>query len=192
MRHRRRHRRKSLLGALLFPLFIGLSLLWLGAWFGLRSLGLNLPGIEEMWPVFPILGGMMFYLGFLLNRRAFGLVMPGSLFFLCGIFFLPFSLGALQWQAMEWLWPVFPLIMGMAFVALFVASFGRFLGLLVPATLFLAVGVIALSLTVTPLGSVIGLVGWPVVFLSGGAALVLMSLALISFRLLRVFGTRAL
>lgn len=185
-RQMRRARRRSGVRALVFPLFLGLSLLWAGIWFGLRQLGLPLPGVDRLWPVFPILGGLLFYLGFLVSRRDYGVVMPGTLFLFSGVFFLPFSLGVLDWTEMERLWPVFPLILGSGFVALFVASLGRHPGLLVPAGLFLTTGIVALSLTMTPLATLVGTVGWPVAFLSGGAALVLLSLLLIGSRVLRV------
>ena len=57
-------RRRSGVRALVFPLFIGLFLLWGGIWFALRQIGLPLPGIEQMWPALPLLGGALFYLGF--------------------------------------------------------------------------------------------------------------------------------
>lgn len=191
-RHDRRlRRRRSRIAGLLFPLAIGFALLWAGIWFALRSAGLPLPGIDQMWPMFPIFGGLLFYLGFLVGPRAYGVVMPGTLFFLTGLFFLPFSFGLLDWTQMEELWPVFPMILGLAFVALFLASLGRYPGLLIPAGLFVSAGVVGLSLTVTPLGSLVGVVGWPVAFLAGGATLVLFTLAAIATRVLRLLMLRA-
>jgi hypothetical protein len=91
---------------------------------------------------------------------------------------------------MAYLWPVFPLIVGFAFVAMWLASLMRFWGLLVPAFLGISTGILGLSLTVTPLGKVVGMVGWPVVFLAAGASLVLVTMLTVVLRTLRLVGGR--
>ena len=184
-RRMRRTRRSSRLGGLVFLLAIGAFLLWGGGWFALSGLGVPVPGIERIWQVFPMFGGFLFGLGFLVNPRAYGLVFPGTAALLVGAFFLLFSLEVVDWDRMDALWPVFPMIGGAAFVALWIAGLGRDVGLLVPAFLGFAVGVIGLSFTVTPLGSLFGLVGWPLALLAAGSVLVLLSLTLFAFRSLR-------
>lgn len=183
-------RNRPRLAALLFPLFLGGSLLLLGAWFALRQVGAPLPGIEAMWPVFPTLVGAAFLLGFLLQPRNYGLVLPGTIILLVGLFFFAFTLGPLDWHQMKELWPIFPLIVGLSFVAMWVASLFRYWGLLVPGFLGIATGMLGLSLTVTPLGEVVGMVGWPVVFLASGASLVLVATLTFVLRALRLLGGR--
>jgi hypothetical protein len=177
-------------GALLFPLFGGASLLFLGGWFALRAVGAPLPGIDRMWPIFPTLVGAAFLLGFLLGPRNYGLVLPGTLLLLVGFFLFAFTVGPLEWDQMDQAWPVFPLILGLAFVAMWLASLLRFWGLLVPAFLGISTGVLGLSLTVTPLGRVVGMVGWPVVFLASGASLVLVTMLTFLVRTLRLVRGR--
>lgn len=183
--------RRPRLAALLFPLFVGASLLFLGSWFALREIGAPLPGIDTMWPIFPTLVGAAFLLGFLLQPRNYGLVLPGTIVLLVGLFFFAFTLGPFDWDQMSYLWPIFPLIAGLAFVAMWVASLFRYWGLLVPGFLGISTGVIGLSLTVTPLGEVVGMVGWPVVFLAAGASLVLVAMLTFLLRTLRLLGGRA-
>ena len=184
-------RRRPRLGAFFFPLFLGASLLFLGAWFALRQVGAPLPGIDAMWPIFPTLVGAAFLLGFVLRPSAYGLVLPGAITVLVGLFFFAFTLGPLHWGQMEQLWPVFPLIVGLSFVAMWVASLLRYWGLLVPGFLGISTGVLGLSLTATPLGEIVGMVGWPVVFLATGASLVLVVMLTFVLRTLRLLGGRA-
>jgi hypothetical protein len=184
-------RNRPRLGGFAFLLFAGASLLFLGAWFALRSIGAPLPGIDAMWPIFPTLVGAAFLLGFALQPRAWGLVLPGTMVLLVGGFFFAFTLGPLDWTDMSRLWPVFPLIVGLSFVAMWLASLFRHWGLLVPALLGISTGVLGLGLTTTPLGEVVGMVGWPVVFLATGASLVLVAMLTFVLRTLRVLGGRA-
>ena len=183
-----RFRRRSRVRALLFPLVIGLALLWVGLWFALRGLGMPLPGIEQIWPFFPVFGGFLFLLGFVVNPRAYGVVFPGTLFLLSGLFFFLFSFGVFRWEQMAQLWPVFPLIGGSAFFALWLVSLGRHVGLLVPAFLGFAAGVVGLSFTATPLSTVVGVVGWPLALLAAGATLVMLAFTLLVVRSLRLLA----
>jgi hypothetical protein len=73
---------------------------------------------------------------------------------------------------------------------MWLASLLRFWGLLVPAFLGISTGVLGLSLTVTPLGRVVGMVGWPVVFLASGASLVLVTMLTFLVRTLRLVRGR--
>jgi hypothetical protein len=166
-------------------------LVWIGVYFALAQLGVDVPGIEQVWPILPVIGGLFFYLGFLVNPRAYGLVFPGTLFFLCGLFFLPFSLGLLEWESMERLWPVFPLIMGLAFVALWMANLGRVLGLLIPAGLFLSAGMVGLALTLTPLSGVVQTIGWPIALLAAGGAVLMFTVVGLGLRIARSLFGRA-
>jgi hypothetical protein len=173
---------RASVSALLFLLLVGFWLIAFGAWAGMVQMGMPLPGIEEMWPMILIAGGSLFLLGYLVQRKAFGLVLPGSAAVMLGVFFLLVTVGPFSWEAMDVLWPAFPLIGGLAFVAMWLAALGRHWGLLVPAFLGLAAGVVGLTFTATPFGGLIGMVGWPIVFLSVGASLVLLTLAIVIVR----------
>ena len=178
---------KGRVGGCLYLFLIGGFLLLLGAWFALAEAGFGVPSIEAAWPVFPLFGGCCFLLGYLLERRNFGLVLPGSMAAMVGLFFFPFSFGVLQWSAMETLWPVFPLIGGLSFVAMWLAAFGRYIGLLIPAFLGISVGVVGLAFTLTPFGGLVERIGWPVAFLAVGASLLLLTAALVVRWILGVF-----
>lgn len=185
-RRGRQRRQRGWVVGLGFALATGFLLLLAGGWAMLRGVGAPLPGIEEMWPIFPVIGSFPFFLGYLANRRAFGLVLPGALALLTGLFFFPFSFGVLDWSRMEQLWPVFPLIGGVAFLLMWAAAFFRFWGLLIPAFLGVATGLIGASLTMTPLGGAVGAIGWPVALLATGASLILMVLLGLTARVLRL------
>lgn len=129
-------------------LAVGLALLFLGLWFGLDRLGVDLPGLGELWPVFPFLAGLAFLVAFGVGGAEDpGLVFPGAAAVLVGLFFGVFSLGLLPWEEMVRLWPCFPLIAGLAFLCTWAAGRARQSGLLIPAALGLAVGAVGLALT---------------------------------------------
>jgi len=136
------------------------STVWVGL--GLISLGIvlvfaQLIGWEKIWPIFPLLGGMAFLVGYAAGGfKESGLVFVGVGAILVGIFFFGFSLGYFEWGEMATLWPVFLLIGGLAFCALFLADRGRDLGTLGVGCVALIVGVVGLAIT-------FGLVGTDIV-----------------------------
>ena len=175
------------MGGLLYLTVIGASLLAAGLYATLVAVGVPLPQADQLWPVFPIWGGSLFLLGYALNTRHFGLVLPGAAAVMVGIFFFPFAFGLWSWDLMERLWPIFPLIGGLAFFAMWLAAFAKHAGLLVPAGLGIATGIVGLSFTLTPLSQLVATIGWPVFVLAAGSILVLTALLtalLKSFRLL--------
>lgn len=149
----------------------GLILIGVGGWFLLDALGISLPGIGVFWPVFPILVGCAFVIGWLLSpdrRSAYGIMIPATINILVGLFFFGFTLGFFEWGDMAFLWPVFPLIVGIAFVVAWVFSFFKEWGLLVPAGITGAVGVIGLAFTLDRLDNVyldLLVKGWPVLLI---------------------------
>lgn len=140
---------------------LALVLILLGVFFLLSNIGvledLELD-IDELWPAFVVLAGLAFLLQFLVGgTRDPGLVFVGTAAILLGLFFFLFTLnvelpfefenlrGPIDWDDSEVLWPVYPLIGGVAFVAL--AIFGRDRGALGVGLVAIAVGVIALPFT---------------------------------------------
>ncbi len=131
-------------------LFWGAALIVLGAWFLMGRLGIDLPDLDQLWPIFPTLGGIMFLLGWAASGDSDpGLVWPGVTATLVGLFFFLFTFGlfGIEWDDMSRLWPIFPLIGGLAFVATWFAGKFKEGGLLVPGTAGMAVGILGLFFT---------------------------------------------
>lgn len=130
-------------------------------WAGLGLIGLGIAlvvaqwiGWDRIWPLFPVLGGLGLLVAYLLTgSKDEGLVFLGVLALLVGLFFFGFTLGFWEWSQMATLWPVFPLIGGVAFVALFFAQRSRDLGALGVGCAALIVGIVGLAFTYGLVGS---------------------------------------
>jgi hypothetical protein len=94
---------------------------------------------HDLWPTVLILGGIFFWLGWLSNRKEFGLLMPGSILLVYGIMFQYSALNG--WYYMDELWPGFLLGPGLGFLFMYLLG-NREKGLLVPA--FILIGLAAL------------------------------------------------
>ena len=124
-------------------------------WGGLGLIGLGvvlvlaqLIGWEQIWPVFVVLGGLAFLVGYAVGGfKDAGLVFVGVGAPLVGLFFFGFSLGLWAWEDMATLWPVFLLIGGVAFGALFLAERGRDLGTLGVGLVAFIAGIVGLAVT---------------------------------------------
>ncbi len=148
----------------------GVALLLIGGWFLLMNLGGAPSWQEQLWPTYPLLGGMALIAHYFGNgRREAGVLIPGTAGLLLGAFFFFFTLGLVEWGALGWLWPIFPLIGGFAFLVAWYA--GRQHALLIPAIGAMAVGLIGL-LFAPSWGSVawIGRI-WPVMLIAVGLIL---------------------
>lgn len=127
-----------------------LALILIGGYFLLINLNV-IPslGINKMWPGIVVLVGLIFWLGFIFGKdHDPGLTFVGTIAILVGLFFFLFTLnvnlfglGHVTWGAMGQLWPAFPLIVGLAFVVLWIAGRFRDGGVLVPAVVLLVVGI---------------------------------------------------
>ncbi|MBN2600408.1 MAG: hypothetical protein JXR87_00290 [Candidatus Marinimicrobia bacterium] len=94
---------------------------------------------ENLWPFFLIIGGILFFLGFLQDHRKYGLLMPASILTITGVLFL--YTNADHWYEMEYLWPTFILAPGIGFVLMFL--FGpKGNTLWIPATILLTMALI--------------------------------------------------
>ena len=143
----------------------GLVLIALGIWFFLSTLGVRLPDVGNFWPIFPTLAGLAFIVAYARQRDA-GLLIPGVGAFLIGLFFFLFTLGSFEWSQMGQLWPVFPLIGGLAFLAAYLSE--RDAGLLIPAVGGVGVGVIGLFFTLSGLSLAWLGTFWPVILILVG------------------------
>ena len=153
-------------------------LLAAGTWFLLQRLGVELPNFfAVLWPIFPFMFGVAFLVTYFTGEcKDPGLVWPGTFGALVGIFFFLFTFGAFDWDRMGDLWPVFPLIVGLAFVATWIAGGAKENGLLVPATITLAVGVVGLGFNLGFLDARTVNVLWPIALVLLGAFLIARSL----------------
>jgi hypothetical protein len=96
--------------------FTGIGLIVIGALFLMVSNNVLL-GWANVWPLFPILGGILFLRVYARNKTPemlFGAI--ASLFM--GVFLLFFSLGIFPWSRMESFWPVIPAIAGIGLLAI--------------------------------------------------------------------------
>ena len=137
----------------------------------------------NLWPlVLVVVGTGMLLTPGRSRRKRCDRVVGGLINLGLGFFFLAFTLGVLDWNDMGIWWPMFPLICGMAMLAGGLSRAGR-LDLVARSVPPIAVGVIGLAFTLTPLGALIGgmfqVFGWPLL-------LVVIGLAVISGEVLRI------
>lgn len=155
-------------------LFPGLLLIALGAWFLADALGVALPSLGDLWPVFSVGFGLACLVNYFLGgRREPGLVFMGVTSSLLGVLFFAITLGPLAWGDLGRLWPLFPLIAGLAFLAQWLTQPSE-RGLLVPGLLGLAVGGVPLLFTFDLLDGAVGewiLRLWPVLLILLGLGL---------------------
>ena len=101
-------------------------------------------GMELLWPIFPLAAGVAFFIGYLHDRKNYGLLMPGSILVVISLLF--FYCNFTDWWRMEDLWPIFILAPAVGFVLMYIGG-NRDSGLLVPAGILSAVGIIFLSIS---------------------------------------------
>ncbi len=154
----------------------GLVLILLGAWILARNLGVSLPAVDALWPLFPIIFGLwLLYRYFRGERRDPDAVSGGVLFVLAGCFFFLFTWGRWPWSAMGTYWPVFILIAGVAGLAEWLAQPAR-RGQLLSALIALIVGGVALIITAGGLDpalrdKLINL--WPILIIAAGVGVLI-------------------
>ncbi len=134
------------------------GVLWVGL--GLIGLGVvllvaTILGWDTIWPAFPLLGGLVFWGGYVDSGfKDEGFAFTGTLAFLIGLFFFGFTLRFWEWGDMERLWPVFVLIAGAAFFVMFLAQRAeRDLGVLGVSLVALVAGAVGLAVTHKAVGA---------------------------------------
>ena len=166
-------------------LITALALILIGGYFLLVNLNV-IPslGITQMWPGIVVLVGVMFWLGFIFGpEHDAGLAFVGTIVSLVGLFFFLFTLnvyipgfGTVEWGDMSKLWPAFPLIVGIAFVVLWIANRFRDAGVLVPAAILLLVGFGGFAFTLQGMTVFQNLLQWwPVLLIVFGIAILIQS-----------------
>jgi hypothetical protein len=155
----------------------GAILILLGAIFLLPNLNQSYFHWDNIWPLFIVLGGLAFLIGWAVAPKDNeGLAFVGTGALLVGVFLGLFVWGVLRWGEMGVWWPAFPLIGGVAFLALWGAGKGKDAGVLVPAFLGILTGLVAFAFTSGALEPAIAAKWWP-------AALILLGLIIIARRL---------
>lgn len=160
----------------------GLILIAAGVWFLLDALGIPVPGMHALWPIFPTVVGLGFFAGWLFSSdkaAAYGLAIPGTINLLVGLFFFSFTLGFFEWGDMAFLWPVFPLIVGVAFIVAWAFSLFKEWGLLIPGGITGTVGLVGLAFTLGRADNAyLNLLakGWPVLIILSGLITIVASL----------------
>jgi hypothetical protein len=149
-----------------------------GIFFFAITLGpLTWSDLVQWWPIFLLIGGIAFIATFVLGRQhGAGLLFLGTGNLLLGIFFLLITLGPLRWRDMGTLWPAFPLIGGLTFLAVWLVD-REGIALLVPAAIGLAVGFLGFIMTFRILETRVVADGWPMLLILAGLAVILKSFA---------------
>lgn len=149
----------------------GLIVVSMGLWFLLNNFGVNVPSLGAFWPIFPIVGGGAALWGYVNSQgRAPEALIPGVIAILIGSFFFLFTLGIVPWETMGVLWPIFPLIVGIAFVMASLAGGPK--ELIVPGVIVMLVG--GLGFAGVALGWEISMGQlWPVFMILGGLGMLI-------------------
>jgi hypothetical protein len=133
--------------------FLALTLIVVGAYSLLHQLDVGVPGLDRVWPVFPFAGGIALLGSYLTSRRQeHGLVFWGAALALSGLFLFLITLGDQDYALLETGWPVFVVIVGISFLALWLAQGLRDRGVLFLAIVGLIFGGVALAVNLQLLG----------------------------------------
>lgn len=149
----------------------GIVLILLGIVFFVATQGVFDLNWGTIWPVFPILAGVgILAIAFTADTNAArsGLVIGGTIPLLVGAFFFAITLGLFQWGDMGTLWPVFPIIVGLAFLAAYFAGDREQPGLLWPAAIIGITGLVFLAITGTSVGYGVIAQLWPLLLIAAG------------------------
>lgn len=94
---------------------------------------------EKLWPLVIIGGGVLFWIGWLANRKEFGLLMPGTILLVYGLMFEFSTVNG--WYNMDDLWPGFLLGPGLGFFFMYLLG-NREKGLLIPAFILIVLSIL--------------------------------------------------
>jgi len=122
-------------------IIIGIGFIILGLIFLFENFGYIEFDFEEIWPLFVILGGCAFWVGYVKDRKNYGLIMPGTILFIYGLMFWYCSFEG--WYYMGILWPGFLIGPGLGFFLMYLLG-EKEKGLLIPATILTGIGILFL------------------------------------------------
>jgi len=155
----------------------GLVLIALGVIFFAATQGAFNLSWGTIWPAFVMLGGLVVLIqAFTTSNPSVrgGRVLGGTIPLLLGAFFFSITLGLLSWGDHAWVWPVYPLIVGVAFFAGYLASGRELPAFLIPGTILTLIG--ALFLGILMLDESYGMIGklWPLFLIIGGVLMLVL------------------
>ena len=103
-------------------IILGVALILIGLLALLSTLGSGWASMERLWPLVPtVLGALGLVAAFRAESRDDGAVWFGTAATLVGLFLLYFTLGRGEWSDMQRLWPAFPALGGVAWLAAWLA-----------------------------------------------------------------------
>ncbi len=143
-----------------FGVIIGLILVVIGVWMLLDTLGYLTISLFSVWPAVLAAVGFILLVAGLLTPRKEGfrdgaMAMFGTWGLFLGLFFLPYSIGRLNWGTLAQLWPTFPLIAGIGFMVAFLVEGLRDVGLFIVGAITIIVGVMGYLFAFGVLGGTI-------------------------------------
>ena len=143
---------------------IGVGMVILGILFLFENFGYIEFDFADVWPVFVILAGVGFWIGYFQDKKNYGLLMPGTILIIYGLMFFYSSIEG--WFYMSTLWPIFIIGPGIGFFVLYL--FGpKEKGMLVPASILSGLGILFML-------SKTGIMRyWPVVLIILGIVLII-------------------
>jgi hypothetical protein len=155
----------------------GVMLIMLGLIFFAATQGAFGLDWGNMWPLFPALAGLAMLVMALVadNPKArVGWVLPGTIALLMGGFFVATTSGILSWSDQAVLWPIYPLVVGVAFLAAYVASGFREPGYLIPGAIISLAGLAFLGIMLT--GTSYAYIGqiWPIFLILAGVLILIL------------------
>ncbi|NOZ62967.1 MAG: hypothetical protein GXO74_15025 [Calditrichaeota bacterium] len=166
------HRKKS-------ALFPGVFLILLGIILLLYKLMPNFFGWRELYPLILLVLGIWLVIEAMLpDKKDRGAIFPGTILLLLGLFFSLRNYDLIPFYYVREVWPIFLIILGFAFLALFLVN-PRDQGSLIPASLFLFFGVILLLRKLSIIDWEIGNFFadyWPVILIFVGLGIIANSL----------------
>jgi hypothetical protein len=110
--------------------------------------------MDRMWPVFPFVGGMVLLANFFEDkRRRPGLIFWGANLALSSTFFFLISLGDQDYRVLGVWWPVFLIVAGISFLALWLAQPQRDWGVLFLSVVGMVSGGVVLAANLQLLGA---------------------------------------
>jgi len=153
----------------------GVILIMIGLWLLLQQLDVIILTVDEVWPAILVLIGALLLANFAVTRgQATGSLFMGVVMALVGLVFANIMWGSWEWGDLWWLWPLFPGIVGVAFVAHFLVSPADW-GVLIPGLMALAVGIIGYLYTTQRISARTAwnlVEWWPVLVIALGVVLV--------------------
>jgi hypothetical protein len=111
-----------------------------------RVFNFRILSAENLWPIFVLITGLIFEIGYFSTGRNPGLLVPGGIITTIGLLF--FFESFTDWNFSEYTWPIYPLAVAIGLFQLYLFS-GRPSGLLIPVTILSAVSVISFTAIVT-------------------------------------------